>query len=95
MQLGLNCLYALSEGLRDSGTVKAAFELRLMSIEGYAPGEEFCPVCGRADIQDPVFSPAEGQVVCRACRKSGGGLPARPRGRSSAAPAARAAAGCR
>ena len=75
MQLGLNCLYALSEGLRDSATVKAAFELRLMSIEGYAPGEEFCPVCGRADIQDPVFSPAEGQVVCRACRKSGGGLP--------------------
>ncbi len=74
-QLGLNCLYALSEGLRDSATVKAAFELRLMSIEGYAPGEEFCPVCGRADIQDPVFSPAEGQVVCRACRKSGGGLP--------------------
>ena len=71
MQLGLNCLYALSEGLRDSATVKAAFELRLMSIEGYAPGEEFCPVCGRADIQDPVFSPAEGQVVCRACRYYG------------------------
>lgn len=35
MQLGLNCLYALSEGLRDSATVKAAFELRLMSIEGH------------------------------------------------------------
>ncbi len=75
MQLGLNCLYALSEGIRDAETVKAAFELRLMSVEGYAPGEEFCPVCGRADIQDPVFSPSEGQVVCRACLPHGGGLP--------------------
>lgn len=75
MQLGLNCLYALSENLRDSETVKAAFELRLMSVEGYAPGEEACPVCGRADIEDPVFLPSEGQVVCRACRKAGGGLP--------------------
>ena len=75
MQLGLNCLYALSEELRDSETVKSAFELRLMSIEGYAPSAEFCAVCGRADIREPMFSPAEGQIVCRACRKTGGGLP--------------------
>ena len=75
MQLGLNCLYALSEDLRDSEMIKAAFELRLMGIEGYAPNEGTCAVCGRADIQEPVFSPSEGQVVCRACRKTGGGFP--------------------
>ena len=75
MQLGLNCLYALGEGLRDPETVKAAFEIRLMSVEGYAPGEAVCPVCGRAEIEDPVFLPTEGQIVCRACRKTGGGLP--------------------
>ena len=75
MQLGLNCLYALSKGLRDIETVKAAFELRLMGIEGYAPNEAACAVCGRTDIQEPMFSLSEGQVVCRACRKTGGALP--------------------
>ena len=75
MQLGLNCLYALSEGLCSREKVKAAFELRLMCIEGYAPSEERCPVCGRTDISEPVFLPEEGQTVCRTCRKTGRGLP--------------------
>ena len=75
MQLGLNSLYALSEGIADCEKVKAAFELRLMTIEGYAPAEEACAVCGRAEIQEPVFEVEEGRTVCRACRKAGRVLP--------------------
>lgn len=75
MQLGLNCLYALSEALGSRNKIKAAFELRLMCMEGYAPVEECCPVCGRSDIRDPVFLPEEGQTVCRDCRKAGRALP--------------------
>ena len=75
LQLGLNCLYALSEGISDRRMIKAAFELRLMSIAGYAPREEACAVCGRTDIQDPRFCPAEGQFVCSDCRKTGRQLP--------------------
>ena len=75
MRLGLNCLYALSEGLYSPEKIKAAFELRLMSIAGYAPREEACAVCGRTDIQDPRFCPAEGQFVCHDCRKTGRQLP--------------------
>ncbi len=75
MQLGLNCLYALSEELGSREKIKAAFELRLMSIEGYAPAEERCPVCGRQDIREPVFQPEEGQIVCRECRKTGRQVP--------------------
>lgn len=75
MQLGLNSLYALSEGLTSCEKVKAAFELRLMTIEGYAPAEETCAVCGRADIEEPVFEVEEGRTVCRACRKAGRVLP--------------------
>ncbi|MBQ9661742.1 MAG: DNA repair protein RecO [Oscillospiraceae bacterium] len=75
MQLGLNSLYALSEGLGSCEKIKAAFELRLMTLEGYAPAEESCPVCGRGDIREPVFLPEEGQTVCRACRKAGRSLP--------------------
>ena len=71
LQLGLNSLYALSEGLGSCRKIKAAFELRLMAIEGYAPAEEQCSICGRYDIQEPVFLPEDGQVVCRNCRKGG------------------------
>ncbi len=74
-QLGLNCLYALSEGLAEPQKIKCAFELRLMSIEGYAPAVDRCAECGREDIQDPVFLTEEGQAVCRNCRKQGRSLP--------------------
>ena len=74
-QLGLNCLYALSEGLAEPQKIKSAFELRLMSIEGYAPAVEHCAECGREDIQDPLFLTDEGQIVCRNCRKQGWGVP--------------------
>ncbi|MCR5090135.1 MAG: DNA repair protein RecO [Oscillospiraceae bacterium] len=75
LQLGLNCLYALSEDLGECEKVKTAFELRLAAIEGYAPLAERCPVCGREEIREPVFQPGAGQVVCRACRQSGMALP--------------------
>ena len=74
-QLGLNCLYALSEGLAEPRKIKCVFELRLMSIEGYAPAVESCSVCGREDVQEPLFLTEEGQIVCRNCRKQGWSLP--------------------
>ena len=74
-QLGLNCLYALSEGLYSPEKIKAAFELRLMTEEGYAPAGDFCAVCGRSEIREPVFALEDGQVVCRSCRKAGRTLP--------------------
>ena len=75
MQLGLNCLYALSEGIGSCEKIKTAFELRLMTAEGYAPAEARCAVCGRTDISEPLFLPEEGQIVCRSCRKTGRALP--------------------
>ncbi len=75
MQLGLNCLYALSEGLADCEKVKAVFELRLAAAEGYAPEEERCHICGRRDIREPVFLAEEGYTVCRECRQGKRGIP--------------------
>ena len=74
MQLGLNCLYALSENLAEREKIKAAFELRLTAIEGYAPVEACCAVCGREEIREPVFLAEAGGLVCRECRKSEGGI---------------------
>ena len=47
LQLGLNCLYALSRGKPESALIKAAFELRLMCLSGYAPDLTACAACGR------------------------------------------------
>lgn len=70
LQLALNALYALSRGIYGPEHVKTVFEMRLMALEGFAPEVEACGVCGRADVAEPMFSPASGMVHCRTC---GGG----------------------
>ena len=64
LRLGLNTLYALSEQTASEALIKAAFELRVAALAGYAPeAEGACAVCGAAE--DLYFSPAEGAVFCR------------------------------
>ena len=67
LQLGLNCLYALSRRLCSPEQVKAVFELKLMCLSGFEPQLEFCPVCGKSGIDDPVFSLNGGCIHCRSC----------------------------
>ena len=50
--------------------MKAAFELKLMSLIGFEPLAERCAVCGREDPQEPVLDLRGGVVRCRGC---GGG----------------------
>jgi len=71
LQLGLNCLYALSRGLHPAEKIKAAFETRLMCLSGYAPELSACAVCGR-EPENPVLSLDYGRVCCRACAGSMG-----------------------
>lgn len=66
LQLGLNALYALSRGLYEPEKIKAAFELRLMCLSGYAPELGHCASCGR-EPEEPVLNLREGWVCCRAC----------------------------
>lgn len=70
LQLGLNCLYALSRGRPEPWQIKAAFELRLMAVAGFAPEVGACAVCGRSEPEEPVFCLEEGSVCCRACRRA-------------------------
>ena len=66
LQLGLNCLYALSRDLYAQEKIKAAFELRLMCLSGYTPELGVCPVCGR-EPENPCLSLDHGCVCCRGC----------------------------
>ena len=70
LQLGLNCLYALSRGLTDALLIKAAFELRLMCIAGFEPDVQGCAVCGKASPEEPIFHLEDGGVCCRSCRRA-------------------------
>ena len=74
LQLGLNCLYALSQGKMDPVQIKAAFELRLMAVAGYEPELHGCCVCGREDVEEPILCLEDGGVCCRSCRKASLGV---------------------
>ncbi len=73
LQLGLNCLYALSQGKQEPLKIKAAFETRLMAISGYEPDLSGCYVCGREDPVDPILCLDDGRICCRDCRTASGG----------------------
>ena len=77
LSLGLNALYALSRKLYAPEHIKAVFELRLMCAEGFEPEVSRCAVCGRTDVQEPLFSPEAGLLYCRGCAGavSGGAMP--------------------
>ena len=67
LSLGLNGLYALSEGKNLPKLIKAAFELRLMCIAGFEPILDGCMICGKQDMKSPVLSLSGGGVRCAEC----------------------------
>lgn len=67
LRLLLNALYALGELRKPQAQVKAAFELKLMSLSGFEPLADCCAVCGRTSPQEPVLDVVNGVVHCRSC----------------------------
>lgn len=76
---GLNGLFALSEDKRPELLVKAAFELRMMCLAGFAPALDACAVCGK-EPEEPCFSLTGGAVFCRSCGRGAGELRPTPPG---------------
>lgn len=64
----LNTIYALAYRDESVLKVKSVYELKLMSIEGYAPQTDYCGVCGKGVA---AFDLEKGCAVCRECAKSG------------------------
>ena len=72
LSLILNSLYALDRLNRPLALVKAAFELKLMCLEGYEPLLDACAVCGAPEPEPPLFHLNEGVLCCAACRTEAG-----------------------
>ncbi len=70
LALLLNTLYALDTMDKPPEQVKAAFELRLLSLAGYEPLLADCAVCGRTAPEKPMLDAEQGVVLCRSCAGS-------------------------
>ena len=71
LALLLNSLYVLCQSGHDRTLVKAAFELRLLQIEGSGPVCDACACCGGELAGEFYFSPSEGGTVCARCKAAG------------------------
>lgn len=67
----LNALHLLCKGTRDVRQVKAATELRLMSLGGYMPNILACAECGAYESEVMYFDPLNGCLYCSDCAKAG------------------------
>lgn len=68
--LARGSLHALSKGTYPSRHIKAVFELRYMSLLGYAPDMDTCAICGD-EVTAGYFIPGEGIMHCGRCAKGG------------------------
>ena len=74
LSLLLNALYALGNLKKNPALVKAAFELKLMSLIGFEPLADACAYCGNPEPEEPALDIREGVVCCGKCGKGERGL---------------------
>jgi DNA repair protein RecO (recombination protein O) len=72
MRLILNTLHFLSMRDKKPGLITSIFEMRLLAITGYTPFVSGCMECGRADIDNMMFSFSMCGFLCaeRKCAKN-------------------------
>ena len=72
LSLLLNALYALGTLKKPPALVKAAFELKLMSLAGFEP---LADACAAAEPEAPLLDVREGVLRCKRCGNGESGLP--------------------
>ena len=76
LRLVLNAMYFLCRGTRSQAVLKAAVEMRMMSLAGYQPDLVCCAECGCYEAEVMYFLPRQGKLLCEGCRGPGDGEPA-------------------
>lgn len=77
LRLILNAVFMLEKDKLRAGLIKAAYEIRLLTLSGYMPDLVACIVCGEYEPENGTFFyPNEGVLRCGACggTTEGGGL---------------------
>lgn len=70
LRLVLNAIYLVSAKKRDCGIIKAATELRLLSLAGYMPNIVACENCGAYESEPMYFSVNTGKLWCSSCKSA-------------------------
>ena len=68
LSLILNSLHALDKLNKPQALVKAAFELKLMCLEGYEPLLDACAACGLPNPEKPRLDLVQGVLHCASCK---------------------------
>ena len=76
LRLALNSLHAIANDKYPLRHIKAAFEIRVMADEGYAPDVRACGTCGAVDTDDMFLDVMNGTLVCGPCLEKRPGDPA-------------------
>jgi DNA repair protein RecO (recombination protein O) len=69
LRLMLNALNFIQTGKRPLALIKAAFELRILTMTGYMPDIVACASCGAYESQAMSFNPMTGTILCSDCQK--------------------------
>ena len=72
LSLILNSLHALDKLNKPQALIKAAFELKLMCLEGYEPLLDACAVCGLPHPEKPRLDLVQGVLHCASCKEEVG-----------------------
>ena len=67
LRMLLNSLYVMRHGLKPLPLVKAAFELRAVSLMGYMPDLSCCDTCGEVYPENAYLDILNGRIVCAEC----------------------------
>ena len=73
--LMLRALHNLSKRDRSVELIKAATEMRLMSMSGFMPDLVMCSGCGEYETEQMFFMPATGTIRCEKCGPDGAAVP--------------------
>lgn len=67
LRLLLNAVFFVAQNKRSKTLVKAATELRFLSLAGYMPSIVGCARCGKFESETMQFSPRSGRLYCSDC----------------------------
>ena len=71
LRLALNALHLTDSGKRPDDLVKAAAEMRLMTLSGYMPDLVACSRCGSFESDTMYFLPDKASLICDNCAAGG------------------------
>ena len=70
LRLALNTIYAISQNKYELETIRAAFQLRIVSEIGMSPDVYTCSKCGCENSLSGYLDLVDGVIVCDECRKN-------------------------